>query len=77
MKEAKQLFQKLKIISLLDLALLIPSSYNNTTLSEQIKLGETQTFDARVENVSNVQGKLRITFYLKKCNKRLNSCFFG
>ncbi len=76
MQEAKALFQKLKITSLLDLALLIPSSYNNTTLSPNIQIGETQTFEATVDEVSNFNGKLRITFYLPQFNTRLVSMFF-
>ncbi|HIP50608.1 MAG TPA: ATP-dependent DNA helicase RecG [Campylobacterales bacterium] len=76
MKEAKALFQKLKIVSLLDLALLIPSSYNNTSLSINIIIGETHTFEARVDEVSDVNGKLRISFFLAKFNKRLSSMLF-
>jgi len=76
LQEAKALFQKLKITSLLDLALLIPSSYNNTTLSSSIQVGETQTFEATVDEVSNFNGKLRITFYLPQFNQRLVSMLF-
>ncbi len=76
MQEAKALFQKLKIVSLLDLALLIPTSYNNTTLSSDIQIGETQTFEATVDEVSNFNGKLRITFYLPGFNQRLVSMLF-
>ena len=76
MKEAKTLFQKLKIVSLLDLALLIPSSYNNTTLSKEIILGEKHTLEARVEDVSMIKGKLRITFWLPSFHKRLSSMLF-
>jgi ATP-dependent DNA helicase RecG len=76
MQEAKALFEKLKIISLLDLALLIPSSYNNTTLSSSIKIGEKQVFDAVVESISNFNGKLRITFYIPNLDTTLNSMLF-
>ncbi len=76
MQEAKVLFQKLKITSLLDLALLLPSSYNNTTLSEKITIGEVHTFEAMVKEVTSIQGKLRITFYLSRFNKSLNSMLF-
>ena len=62
MKEAKALFQKLKIISLLDLALLIPSSYNNTMLSNNIEMGKTHTFEGKVDEVTSINGKLRISF---------------
>jgi ATP-dependent DNA helicase RecG len=76
MQEAKALFQKLKITSLLDLALLIPTSYNNTTLSQSIQIGETQTFEAIVTDVSNFNGKLQITFNLPQFNQSLKSMLF-
>jgi len=75
-EEAKRLFQKLKIVSLLDLALLIPSSYNNSTLSKSIILGEVQTFEAVVTEVTAFNGKLRIGFYLPQFLKQLNSMLF-
>ena len=76
MQEAKALFGKLKITSLLDLALLIPSGYNNSTLAKSITIGETQTFEATVKEVSNVHGKLRIKFWLKHLNQSLGSMLF-
>jgi ATP-dependent DNA helicase RecG len=75
-KEAKALFQKLKIVSLLDLALLIPSSYNNTSLSSSILIGEMHTFEARVDEVSNINGKLRLSFWLPTFKKRIFSMLF-
>ena len=76
MKEAKVLFQKLKIVSLLDLALILPTSYNNTTLSSKITIGKVNTFEAKVEEVNSVNGKLRITFWLPQFHKQLSSMFF-
>jgi ATP-dependent DNA helicase RecG len=76
MQEAKALFQKLKIVSLLDLALLIPSSYKNTILAQSIEIGKTQTLEAVVHEVSTFNGKLRIGFFLPQFNRYLNSMFF-
>jgi len=76
MNEAKALFQKLKIVSLLDLALLFPSSYNNTTLSTSIKVGESHVFDAVVKEVLNFNGKLRIVFDIDTLDITLNSMLF-
>jgi len=76
MQEAKELFKKLKIISLLDLALLTPSSYNNSTLSLELKEGEIQTFEAIVKEVSSINGRLYVVFDLPKINRELNSIFF-
>jgi len=76
MEEAKSLFQKLKIVSILDLALLIPSSYNNTILSNAIEIGKIHTFEARVDDVVMTNGKLRISFWLTRFNQRLSSMLF-
>lgn len=77
MQEAKALFEKLKIISLLDLALLTPSSYNNSTLSKELTVGEIQTFEAIVEEVKTFKGKfLRVVFDLPHLNQNLTAIFF-
>jgi len=76
MEEAKQLFKKLKIHSLLDLALIIPSSYNDTTLSTSLELGKVHTLEAKVTDSSIYSGKLRVTFNLTQFGRRLSSTFF-
>ncbi|UPT77141.1 ATP-dependent DNA helicase RecG [Sulfurovum sp. XGS-02] len=76
MEEAKQLFKKLKIHSLLDLALIIPTSYNDTTLSTTLELGKINTIEAKVVDSSVYSGKLRITFNLTRSGRRLSSTFF-
>ncbi len=76
MEEAKQLFKKLKIHSLLDLALIIPTSYNDTTLSTTLELGKVNTLEAKVVDSSIYSGKLRVTFNLTKSGRRLSSTFF-
>ncbi|MEA2048526.1 MAG: ATP-dependent DNA helicase RecG [Campylobacterota bacterium] len=76
MEEAKQLFKKLKIHTLLDLALITPTSYNDTTLSLKPELGKVNTLEVKVIESSMYGGKLRITFYLKQSAKRLSSTFF-
>ena len=75
-EEAKQLFKKLKIYSLLDLALIIPTSYNDTTLSTTLELGKVHTLEAKVTDSSIYHGKLRITFLLTQSGRRLSSTFF-
>ncbi|HIQ47409.1 MAG TPA: ATP-dependent DNA helicase RecG, partial [Sulfurovum sp.] len=65
MEEAKQLFKKLKIHTLLDLALIIPTSYNDTTLSNSLEIGKVHTLEAKVLESAVYSGKLRITFLLK------------
>jgi len=76
MEEAKQLFKKLKIYSLLDLALIIPTSYNDTTLSTTLELGKVHTLEAKVADSSIYNGKLRVTFLLTQSGRRLSSTFF-
>ena len=75
-EEAKQLFKKLKIYSLLDLALIIPISYNDTTLSTTLELGKVNTLEANVVDSSIYNGKLRITFNVTQSGRRLSSTFF-
>lgn len=76
MQEAKALFQKLKIRSLLDLALLTPSSYSSSILSTELKEGEVQTFEAVVGEVKTSNGKLYVVFDLPNLNRELSSIFF-
>jgi ATP-dependent DNA helicase RecG len=77
MEEAKELLKKLKVVSLLDLALITPSGYNNTALSDEIKVGEVQTFRARVDELKSFKGKfLRVVFYLPDLKEELVAIFF-
>ena len=76
MEEAKQLFKKLKIHTLLDLALITPTSYNDTTLSTSPELGKVGTFEAKVEEVNIFSGKLRVNFRLIRSGRRLTATFF-
>ena len=76
MEEAKQLFKKLKIYSLLDLVLIIPGSYNDTTLSTTLEVGKIHTLEAKVTDSSIYAGKLRVTFTLPESGRRLSSTFF-
>ncbi len=76
MQEAKQLFIKLKIHTLLDLALIIPHSYNDTTISKTVEEGKVNTLEAKVIESSVYGGKLRVTFILTHSKRRLSSTFF-
>ena len=76
MKEAKPLLKKLKIYSLLDLALILPASYNDTTLSTQINPGKVHTFEATVTEVRSYNSKLIVTFALSRFDQYIQSMFF-
>ena len=76
MENDKAHFKKLKISTLLDLALIVPSSYSDTTLSAILEAGMTGTYEAVVEEISNMRGKLKVVFFLPKFSKRVTSLFF-
>ncbi len=76
MENDKKLFTKLKIRTLLDLALIIPVSYSDTTLSESLSVGSLLTAEATVTSVSSLNGKLSIQFYLPKFAQKISSLFF-
>ena len=76
MEEAKQLLKKLKIYALLDLALIPPVSYNDTTLTPNLVVGKINTLEAKVMDAAIFGGKLRVTFALKNSGRRLSSTFF-
>ena len=76
MSAAHALLKKLKIYSLLDLALLLPVSYSDTTLSASIVPGKVHTFEAEVTEVRSHNGKLIATFHLPLFDQTLQSMFF-
>ena len=76
MENDKAHFKKLKITTLLDLALIAPTSYSDTTLSSTLEAGMTGTYEAIVEEISSFNGKLKIVFSLPKFSKKVTSVFF-
>jgi ATP-dependent DNA helicase RecG len=74
--EDKALFSKLKIYTLLDLALIIPSGYDDTTLSKKIELDSVITARAVVLKLKNVNGKLQIVFNLIDFKTNISATFF-
>jgi len=76
MQEAKELFKKLKITTLLDLALLLPHSYHDTTLSATIDPGRVHTLQAKVTKSLKQNGRLTVQFWLTDFNRTLNAVFF-
>ena len=74
--EVKKLFKKLKIHTLLDLALIVPVGYNDTTLSSALEIGKTLTAEATVEEMGMQGGKLRVRFFLPQFDQRISSTFF-
>ncbi len=74
--EDKTLFAKLKIYTLLDLALIIPNSYDDTTLSKQVEIGKIITAEAVVLEHKNINGKLQIIFNLVNFKTNISATFF-
>ena len=74
--EAKRLFEKLKIRTLLDLALILPASYDDTRLSERIEEGKMQTFEARVQGVEDRGSQMKVRFELPKFRTQMTGIFF-
>jgi ATP-dependent DNA helicase RecG len=75
-EEAKKLFRKLKIHTLLDLSLIVPVGYNDTTLSQALEVGKVLTAEAVVEEMGMHGGKLRVRFVLPKFGRKVSSTFF-
>ncbi|HFS85344.1 MAG TPA: DEAD/DEAH box helicase [Epsilonproteobacteria bacterium] len=76
MENARQLFKKLKIYTLLDLALITPTSYNDTTLSSSFEVGKIGTYEVTVKDLQVIKGKLRVNFRLNASGRYLSALFF-
>ncbi len=74
--EAKALFRKLKIRTLLDLALILPSSYEDTRLSPRIEAGKTQTFEAEVIDRRIRGARMQVRFRLPALGRQIAGVFF-
>ena len=67
MQNQKEILSKLKFSSLLDLALFIPSNYDDTTLSDSLVIGEQITVLAHVESIISLVNKLEINLFEMNC----------
>ena len=74
--EVKRLFRKLKIRTVLDLALILPSKYEDTRLSERIEVGKTGTFEAEVLSTEQRPGQFRVRFFLPRFSQEMTGVFF-
>jgi len=74
--EARRLFKKLKIRTLLDLALTIPAGYEDTRLCDRIEPGKTQTFEAVVRQREERGGRMSVRFDLPALGRPLTGIFF-
>jgi len=70
------LLKKLKKRTLLDLALTLPQSYNDTTLSKTIVENKIITAKIKVLSAVMVQERLKVELFLTDFNKRASALFF-
>ncbi len=70
------LLKRLKKRTLLDLALTLPQSYNDTTLSIAIEENKTLTAKVKVVNAVTIQGRLKADLFLKDFNTTASALFF-
>jgi ATP-dependent DNA helicase RecG len=62
-KDQETKFKKLGINSLLELALKIPSSYEDYRVESSLQVGKPQVIDATIESVYRAPNSLQITFF--------------
>jgi len=66
----------LKIRTLLDLALLVPSSYEDTFLSKKIEINKNLIAKATVLQSVVINNRLQVKFFLEDFKKEINAIFF-
>ncbi|MEO1953592.1 MAG: ATP-dependent DNA helicase RecG, partial [Campylobacterales bacterium] len=75
-KEIKTKFEKLDINSFSELALIIPSSYEDLTLHSELQVGSPQLIDATVESVFRAKNSIQITFFVHNFAHTLQGVIF-
>ncbi len=75
-EEARRLFKKLKIRTLLDLALILPATYEDRRLSSELSPGKEHVLEVKVLSTRNSGGKFYATLYLTAFNRRIDAVFF-
>ena len=73
----KDRLKKLGVVTLLDLALLIPYSYENTTLSPFPLLDAINTLHVKVLSIKQSPKVFQISFYCEAWNRQLEGVFFA
>jgi ATP-dependent DNA helicase RecG len=68
--------KKLQCKTLLDLALVLPASYEDRRLATHFENGKTQTFAVKVLQSINQNQNLKITFFLPALNQKIFSTIF-
>jgi len=72
----KEFIQKLKVSSLLDLALLLPSSYEDNFLSNELIFGQTNVLEVEVIDFQRVPKYLKLRFFSFKFDTEIEGIIF-
>lgn len=75
-KEQEKKFAKLGIHSYIELALLIPHSYEDLRLHDKLQEHKYQLIDARVESVFRAPNTIQITFFAHNFGYTINAVIF-
>ncbi len=75
-KEDQKSFEKLSVKSALDLALIIPKSYEDHYLSTKLKAGEFHTLKATIKSSSYHPKYLKLTLFAHNLNRELSGIIF-
>ena len=75
-EEARILFRKLKIKTLLDLALILPATYEDKRLSRELVPGREHILEVKVVSNRNINDKFYATLYLPAFNCNIEAIFF-
>jgi ATP-dependent DNA helicase RecG len=75
-KEDQARFKKLGIASVLDLALLVPHSYENLSLEKNLHVNVAQLVDATVNSVVRTPNSIKIILYAHNFSHTLEAVFF-
>ncbi len=76
-KEDEKRLKKLGVENLLDLSLLIPSSYEDRRLSKFLKINELNVVWAVIKSVAFTNKNMKLTLYAKNLNQILTAVIFN
>lgn len=75
-KEHEAKFKKLGINSLLELALMVPHSYEDYRISSSLQIAKPQVIDATIESVYRAPNSLQIIFYAHNLGHTIQGVIF-
>lgn len=75
-KDQEQKFKKLGISSYCELALIIPSAYEDLRLHKKLQIHSMQIIDATVESVNKMPNSLQITFFAHNFSHTVTGVIF-